>query len=76
MIISNHLITGKTKFIAHIGLIFAVYYTFKQFHKAEKSSVSVFKSKNYDPSKIMVIVFVILFMFVFSKGVEVLVLDY
>ena len=59
-------------FIAHIGLIFAVYYTFKQFHKAEKSSVSVFKSKNYDPSKIMVIVFVIVFMFVFSKGIEVL----
>ena len=59
-------------FIAHIGLIFAVYFTFKQFHKAEKSSVSVFKSKNYDPSKIMVIIFVILFMFVFSKGVEVL----
>ena len=59
-------------FIAHIGLIFAVYYTFKQFHKAEKSSVSVFKSKNYDPSKIMVIVFVVLFMFVFSKGIEVL----
>ena len=59
-------------FIAHIGLIFAVYYTFKQFHKAEKSSVSVFKTKNYDPSKIMVIVFVIVFMFVFSKGIEVL----
>ena len=59
-------------FIAHIGLIFAVYYTFKQFHKAEKSSVSVFKSKNYDPSKIMVIVFVILFMFIFTKGIEVL----
>ena len=59
-------------FIAHIGLIFAVYYTFKQFHKAEKSSVSVFKSKNYDPSKIMVIVFVVLFMFVFSIGIEVL----
>ena len=59
-------------FIAHIGLIFAVYYTFKQFHKAEKSSVSVFKSKNYDPSKIMVIVFVVLFMFVFTKGIEVL----
>ena len=59
-------------YLAHVGLIFAVYYTFKQFHKAEKSSVSVFKSKNYDPSKIMVIIFVILFMFVFSKGVEVL----
>ena len=59
-------------FLAHAGIIFAVYYTFKQFHRAEKSSVSVFKSKNYDPSKIMVIIFVILFMFVFSKGVEVL----
>ena len=47
-------------YIAHVGLIFAVYMTFKQFHKAEKSSVSVFKSKNYDPSKIMVIIFVIL----------------
>ena len=44
----------------------------RNFHKAEKSSVSVFKSKNYDPSKIMVIIFVILFMFVFTKGIEVL----
>ena len=59
-------------YVAHIGLIFAVYYTFKQFHKAEKQSVSVFKAKNYDPFKIMVIVFVIVFMFIFSKGVEVL----
>ena len=58
--------------VGHLGIIFAVYYTFKQFHKAEKSSVSVFKSKNYDPSKIMVIVFVVLFMFVFTKGIEVL----
>ncbi len=59
-------------YVAHIGLIFAVYYTFKQFHKAEKSTVSVFKAKNYDPFKIMVIFFVIVFMFIFSKGVEVL----
>jgi len=59
-------------YVAHIGLIFAVYYTFKQFHKAEKQSVSVFRVKNYDPFKIMIIVFVIVFMFVFSKGVEVL----
>ena len=59
-------------YVAHIGLIFAVYYTFKQFHKAEKQSVSVFRAKNYDPFKIMIIVFVIVFMFVFSKGVEVL----
>jgi 4-hydroxybenzoate polyprenyltransferase len=59
-------------FIAHIGLIFAVYMTFKQFHNAEAQSASVFKAKNYDPFKIMIIVFVIVFIFVFSKGIEVL----
>ena len=59
-------------FIAHIGLIFAVYMTFKQFHRAEAQSTSVFKAKNYDPFKIMIIVFVVVFIFVFSKGIEVL----
>ena len=43
-------------YIAHIGLIFAVYMTFKHFHKAEEKSSSVFKTKNFDPFKIMVIV--------------------
>jgi 4-hydroxybenzoate polyprenyltransferase len=55
-------------FLAHIGLIFAVYMTFKHFHRAEENSSSVFKTKNFDPFKIMVIVFI----FVFSKGIEVL----
>ncbi len=59
-------------YIAHLGLIFAVYYTFKQFHKAEEKSNSVFVAKNYSPFKIMAIFFVVVFMFVFSKGVEVL----
>ena len=59
-------------YIAHIGLIFAVYMTFKQFHRAEEKSSSVFETKNFDPFKIMAIVFVIVFMFVFSKGIEVL----
>ena len=59
-------------YIAHIGLIFAVYMTFKQFHKAEEKSNSVFKTKNFDPFKIMVLVFVIVFIFIFSKGIEVL----
>ena len=59
-------------YIAHIGLIFAVYMTFKHFHKAEEQSASVFKTKNFDPFKIMVIVFVVVFIFVFSKGIEVL----
>ena len=59
-------------YIAHIGLIFAVYTTFKQFHRAEEKSASVFKTKNFDPFKVMSIFFVIVFMFVFSKGIEVL----
>ena len=59
-------------YLAHVGLIFAVYMTFKQFHRAEQKSSSVFKTKNFDPFKIMAIVFVIVFMFVFSKGIEVL----
>ncbi|MDC1050073.1 hypothetical protein OAQ73_04700, partial [Candidatus Pelagibacter sp.] len=58
-------------YIAHVGLIFAVYMTFKHFHKAEAQSGSVFKTKNFDPFKIMVIVFVIVFIFVFSKGIEI-----
>ena len=59
-------------FLADLGLIFAVYHTFKQFHKAEEKSASVFETKNFNPFKIMAIVFVIVFIFVFSKGIEVL----
>ena len=59
-------------FLAHLGLIFAVYHTFKQFHKAEERSASVFETKNFNPFKIMAIVFVIVFIFVFSKRIEVL----
>ena len=59
-------------FLAHLGLIFAVYHTFKQFHKAEEKSASVFETKNFNPFKIMAIVFVVVFIFVFSKGIEVL----
>ena len=63
---------GDGLFLAHVGLIFAVYMTFKHFHRAEESSASVFKNTNFDPFKIMVIVFVVVFIFVFSKGIEVL----
>jgi phosphate starvation-inducible membrane PsiE len=59
-------------YVAHVGLIFAVYMTFKQFHRAEEKSASVFQTKNFDPFKIMAIFFVVVFMFVFSKGIEVL----
>ncbi len=57
-------------YLAHIGLIFAVYMTFKQFHR--DAVIIKAKTKNYDPFKIIAIVFVIVFMFVFSKGIEVL----
>ena len=38
-------------FLAHLGLIFAVYHTFKQFHKAEEKSASVFETKNFKGAK-------------------------
>ena len=66
------LLVGQGLYIAHIGLIFAVYMTFKHFHGAEEKSASVFKTKNFDPFKIISIFFVVVFMFVFSKGIEVL----
>ena len=43
----------------------------EEIHESEEFMNYVNK-KDYDPSKIMVIIFVILFMFVFSKGIEVL----
>ena len=58
--------------MAHVGLIFAIYITFKFFHKAKKESQSVFETGNYNPAKIFVIFFIIFFIFIFTKGVEVL----
>ena len=58
--------------MAHIGLIIAVYITFKFFHKAQKEKRSVFETGNYNPAKIFVVFFIIFFIFIFSKGVEVL----
>ena len=58
--------------MAHIGLIIAVYITFKFFHKAKKEQKSVFETGNYNPAKIFVIFFLVFFIFIFTKGVEVL----
>tara|TARA_Y100000996_G_scaffold407884_1_gene386069 strand:+ start:2581 stop:3030 length:450 start_codon:yes stop_codon:yes gene_type:complete len=58
--------------MAHIGLIIAVYITFKFFHKAQKEQRSVFETGNYNPAKIFVVFFLIFFIFIFTKGVEVL----
>ena len=58
--------------MAHVGLIFAIYITFKFFNKAKKENQSVFKTGDYNPAKIFVVFFVIFFIFIFSKGIEVL----
>ena len=59
-------------FLAHIGVIFATYITFKFFHKARKEQKSVFIEGNYNPAKIFSVLFIIFFIFIFTKGIDVL----
>ncbi len=58
--------------MGHVGLIIAIYITFKMFHKAEKQQKSVFETGNFNPAKIFVIFFLIFFIFIFTKGIDVL----
>ena len=58
--------------MAHIGLIFAIYITFKFFHKAKKEQKSVFVEGNYNPAKIFSVLFIVFFIFIFTKGISVL----
>jgi hypothetical protein len=58
--------------LAHVGLIIATYITFKFFHKADKEKKSVFETGNYNPAKVFVVFFIIFFIFIFTKGIEVL----
>ena len=58
--------------LAHLGLIFATYITFKFFHKARKEQRSVFVEGNYNPAKIFSILFIVFFIFIFTKGLNVL----
>ena len=58
--------------LAHIGLIFATYITFKFFHKANKEKKSVFETGNYNPAKVFAIFFIVFFIFIFTKGIDVL----
>ena len=59
-------------FLAHIGVIFATYITFKFFHKARKEQKSVFVEGNYNPAKIFSVLFIVFFIFIFTKGISVL----
>ena len=58
--------------LAHIGLIFATYITFKFFHKANKEKKSVFETGNYNPAKVFAAFFIVFFIFIFTKGIDVL----
>ena len=58
--------------LEHVGLIIATYTTFKFFHKAEKEKRSVFVEGNYNPAKIFSVLFVLFFIFIFTKGISVL----
>jgi len=58
--------------LAHIGLIIAIYITFKFFHKAKVEQKSVFETGNYNPAKIFVVFFIVFFIFIFTKGIDVL----
>ena len=58
--------------MAHVGLIIAVYVTFKFFHKAKREKESVFETGNYNPAKIFIFFFLIFFIFIFTKGIDVL----
>ena len=58
--------------LAHVGLIIATYITFKFFHKARKEQKSVFVEGNYNPAKIFSVLFIIFFIFIFTKGIDVL----
>ena len=60
-------------FVGHVFLIFMTYYTFKMFHKAKKGEqTGVKEKKELNPAKIFSIIFIIFFMFIFTKGIDVM----
>ena len=59
--------------MGHIGLIIATYITFKFFHKAKKDNKSVFETVNYILAKIFIFLFLIFFIYIFTKGIDVLI---
>ena len=61
--------------LAHALLIFAVYYTFKQFHRGIKNDQSLQKETEqaeYSPPKLLIFALVIFIIFIFTRGLMVL----
>ena len=69
---ANFATAWASLFLDHIGLIIAVYLTFKSFHTAKEEKKNVFEEKNFNPVKIFLIFFVIFFIFIFTKGIDLL----
>ena len=60
-------------FLGHVLLIILTYFTFRVFYKARKREQTGFEEKReLSPAKIFSIVFIIFFMFIFTKGIDVM----
>ena len=60
-------------FLGHVLLIILTYYTFKVFYRARKRQQTGFEETNaLSPAKIFSIIFIIFFMFIFTKGIVVM----
>ena len=61
--------------LAHILLIFGVYYTFKQFSRAKSNDQSLqteTKQAEYSPPKLLIFGLVVFIVFIFTRGLMVL----
>ena len=60
-------------FLGHVLLIILTYFTFRIFYKARNREQTGFEEKrDLSPAKIFSIVFIIFFMFIFTKGIDVM----
>ena len=60
-------------FLGHVLLIILTYFTFRIFYKARNKEQTGFEEKReLSPAKIFSIVFIIFFMFIFTKGIDVM----
>ena len=60
-------------FLGHVLLIILTYLTFKTFHKARDRQQTGFEEKKeLSPAKIFSVAFIIFFIFIFTKGIDVL----
>tara|TARA_B100000123_G_C25539418_1_gene344539 strand:+ start:131 stop:580 length:450 start_codon:yes stop_codon:yes gene_type:complete len=60
-------------FLGHVLLIILTYYTFRVFYKARNRQQTGYEeTRELSPAKIFSIVFIIFFMFIFTKGIDVL----